>query len=480
MRYQQPYGVLDPNAPYINGDPSIGRAGSIPPAAAFEQPMRELIQCITGCGLTPSDTDLTQLWQALQIAPWIQEYAVDTGAANVYSAALVPVPTQLYVGMRVAIKVGNANTGPSTLNINGLGAHAIKRASGADVNSGDLRAGQVAAFVFDGAYWQMVNFLGFNSDTTINNFTMSIPFAVDTGAVNSIVAVFNPAVTVLAAGNPFLVKVTNTNAGPVTLKANTLGAIQLVWPDQSQLAANDIVSGGLIFVVFDGTKFQLLCRINGGGPGGPTPPTTGVPGTLDLWPLEIAPSGAYECNGQALSRVLDARLFGIIGTRYGSPDPDHFNVPDMRGQFVRGWSHGSGFDPDAATRTNRGDGTAGDHVGTKQTDQFKSHTHMFPSGGVTIDFGNQRTGNPATGAYVLDPTLAPPSDKIDLGTLLGMAVRIEGTPDLGSINLPSGGGSSNVAVANRITGLPLTGSLANTGGAETRPTNVGLMFIIWR
>src|SRR5262252_9003251 len=114
MRYQAPYGVLDPNAGYINGDPSIGRAGSIPPAAAFEQPMREIVQCITGCGITPSDADLQQLWKALQIAPWIQEYAPDTGSANVYSAAINPVPTQLYVGMVVRVKISNTNTGPST------------------------------------------------------------------------------------------------------------------------------------------------------------------------------------------------------------------------------------------------------------------------------------------------------------------------------------------------------------------------------
>ena len=35
MKYVQPYGIADEDAPYINGDPSQGRMGSIPPAAAF-------------------------------------------------------------------------------------------------------------------------------------------------------------------------------------------------------------------------------------------------------------------------------------------------------------------------------------------------------------------------------------------------------------------------------------------------------------
>ena len=41
MKYNQPYGITDPEAPYINGDPSIGRQGSIIPAAAVEFPQRE-------------------------------------------------------------------------------------------------------------------------------------------------------------------------------------------------------------------------------------------------------------------------------------------------------------------------------------------------------------------------------------------------------------------------------------------------------
>ncbi len=468
MKYAQPYGVLDPNAGYVNGDPSVGRAGSIPPAAAFEEPMREIVKCITGCGLTPTDSDLTQLWQALQIGPWINEYAADTGSANVYSASITPVPAQLYLGMRVAVKIGNANTGPSTLNINGLGAHAIKRASGADIVSGDLKTGQVGYFIFDGAYWQIINFLGFTSDTTINNFTLQIPYAVDTGAVNAIAAVFSPAVTVLAAGNPFLIKVMNTNAGPVSIKPNALAAVQLVWPDQSQLAPGDIVAGGMIFVVFDGTKFQLFNRINAGGGAPTTPPTTtGVPGTIDLWPTETPPTGAYECNGQALSRINDARLYGIIGTMYGSPDPSSFRVPDLRGQFVRGWSHSSGVDPDAASRTNRGDGAAGDHVGTKQADQIRSHSHSFSSGGsLSLDFRNS-------------PQAWDPFGN-SLGICSGVAAHcaaVEGN------NSPiGGGGGGNLDIAGVISGIAMSmsGSTDPTGGTETRPTNVNLMYVMWR
>lgn len=43
-----------------------------------------------------------------------------------------------------------------------------------------------------------------------------------------------------------------------------------------------------------------------------------------------------------------------------------FSLPDARGQFIRIWDNGAGVDPDAASRTDRGDGTTGDNVGTNQ------------------------------------------------------------------------------------------------------------------
>jgi microcystin-dependent protein len=462
MRYQQPYGVVDVNASYVNGVPSIGRQGSIPPAAAFEEPMREIVACITGAGFTPSGGngtaggDLTQLWKAIQIAPWIDEYAPDSGVANSYAVNINPVPPQLYPGMSVRVKIANTNTGASTLAVNTLGAHAIKRASGVDLAAGDLMAGELAFFMFDGSNWQITNFLGFTSDTTVNNFTLSIPYAVDSGAVNALVALFSPAVTVLGAGNPFIVKVSHANTGSATLKANALPAAPLQWPDGSALRAGDIVAGGLIFVIFDGTNFQLMCRINGlGGSSPPTNPTVGVTGTIDDWPTETAPTGAYECNGAAYTVAGDPNLFAIIGTRFGNAGPGTFKVPDLRGRFTRGWSHSTGNDPDANTRTDRGDGTAGDHVGTIQTDNFKSHLHPF-SGSIS---GRGLTAN-GQSVYGVNEGIAPSfgGDFTTAGYNGGTLTYLYG------IYLSGG----------------VTGNTGAVGGAETRPVNVAMMKIIWR
>jgi hypothetical protein len=46
MQYNQPYGISDTNASYINGNPSTGTMGSIPPAFSIEHPQREIVTVI--------------------------------------------------------------------------------------------------------------------------------------------------------------------------------------------------------------------------------------------------------------------------------------------------------------------------------------------------------------------------------------------------------------------------------------------------
>ena len=66
MKYVPPLGATDPNASYQDGNPEAGIFGSIVPAAAIERPQREILNVLTAAGLTPSDTDLTQLLAAIR------------------------------------------------------------------------------------------------------------------------------------------------------------------------------------------------------------------------------------------------------------------------------------------------------------------------------------------------------------------------------------------------------------------------------
>ena len=83
------------------------------------------------------------------------------------------------------------------------------------------------------------------------------------------------------------------------------------------------------------------------------------------------------CDGSAVLRTGDnAVLFAAIGETYGNGDgATTFNLPDYRGRFLRAQDDGAGRDPDAAGRTDRGDGTGGDNVGSIQADEVESHTH---------------------------------------------------------------------------------------------------------
>ncbi|WP_133648205.1 tail fiber protein [Paraburkholderia flava] len=94
---------------------------------------------------------------------------------------------------------------------------------------------------------------------------------------------------------------------------------------------------------------------------------------------ELARQGWLYCDGSAYSMRAYWELYGVIGSSFGS-DTTTFNVPDLRGRFVRGVDGGAGNDPDAAKRTAQpSSGASGDHVGSWQADAFQGHEHFYVS-----------------------------------------------------------------------------------------------------
>jgi hypothetical protein len=257
MRYQQPYGIADPTASYINGNPAAGIQGSIPPAAAFEQPMRELANFITLSGLTPADNDLFQLAKAAQSQAG--NYAVDSGSVNAVTATFSPAVVAYNPGLPLRVKIAHNNTGATTFN-GGAGIVTIKRPGGADLIANDILANGVATLVYDGTYFELNNFQAASgTGGAVNNYTIKIPFCVDTSAtVNAITANFAPAITSQAEGDPIAVRIANTNTGAVTITANALAACPLNRQDGTALMAGDIIAGEIAFMFFRGTYYQLI------------------------------------------------------------------------------------------------------------------------------------------------------------------------------------------------------------------------------
>lgn len=75
------------------------------------------------------------------------------------------------------------------------------------------------------------------------------------------------------------------------------------------------------------------------------------------------PSGYLVCDGSTYSTTQYAELFGAIGYTYGGAGTS-FNVPDLRGQFVRGYDAGKGVD-------------SGRTFGSIQADTIGSHQHNY-------------------------------------------------------------------------------------------------------
>lgn len=91
-------------------------------------------------------------------------------------------------------------------------------------------------------------------------------------------------------------------------------------------------------------------------------------------------NGWIACEGQSVDQRGPKglpSLFSVMQLSWGSLDPANvFNIPDLRGRFLRGWDHGAGRDADlAARKTETNSPTAQDRVGTFQDDAVQQHIH---------------------------------------------------------------------------------------------------------
>ena len=160
-----------------------------------------------------------------------------------------------------------------------------------------------------------------------------------------------------------------------------------------------------------------------------TPQNSLVPaGAVMPFAMNSAPIGWLICNGAAVSRTTYAALFALLSTVYGSGDGTNtFNVPDLRGYFLRGL--------DGRTSGNI-DPTSGRTIGTLQDDAVGP---LELSGNTPSDFfSSTNTGSPGGGA-----------------------VRV---------NMYSG-------ASNTFSSKPVTVTASNTE-TETRPKNIAMLYCI--
>ena len=168
----------------------------------------------------------------------------------------------------------------------------------------------------------------------------------------------------------------------------------------------------------------------------------GVPsGAVFCVAVATVPTGYLECNGAAVSRSTYAALFAFIGTTYGSGNGSStFNLPDLRGEFIRGFDNGGGID-------------SGRSINDPQGSANLSHGH-------------------SVSASVSDPG--------HVHTTSVDGFRLFTNP--GPHHIPYGGAGgypgTNWSMNSATTGVSVSISQNNAGGSEARPRNVSMMYII--
>jgi Phage Tail Collar Domain len=191
------------------------------------------------------------------------------------------------------------------------------------------------------------------------------------------------------------------------------------------------------------------------------------PGTVVAFAGESAPPGWLLCDGAPVSQSMYPALFAAIGTAHGNGGMSgRFNLPDLRGRFVRGVDRGvmPPRNPGRASRiaANPG-GNAGDSVGSIEaagtamptvpfvTASAGTHSH----GGSTGQPDGERTTNPARN---YGPMAGPNR---------GFAYTFSST--FGDLFMEH----VHTIAPDGSHSHPIMG-----GDNETRPTNIGLNYII--
>ena len=182
----------------------------------------------------------------------------------------------------------------------------------------------------------------------------------------------------------------------------------------------------------------------------------GVPsGSVFCRAVATVPTGYLECNGAAVSRTTYSALFAVIGTAYGAGNGSStFNLPDLRGEFIRGFDNGRGVD-------------SGRSVATSQGGQNASHNHSISVSGTT--------SNPT-------PTLTGDVRRISEGYRAQGTASGVFTKELdGNNNITGSSSTSPVAGFSMDATHNHTFSASGTSGSqgsEARPRNIAMMYII--
>ena len=139
----------------------------------------------------------------------------------------------------------------------------------------------------------------------------------------------------------------------------------------------------------DASNITGVLPVANGGTGSSTTPEAASPfpaGSVIYHAANTPPTGFLKADGSTVSRSTYSDLFAAIGETYGAGDGSTtFLVPDLRGEFMRGWDDSRGVD-------------SGRSFGSAQADEFEAHSHtadiyMYDAGGPFNAFRSSKAQN---------------------------------------------------------------------------------------
>lgn len=217
-----------------------------------------------------------------------------TGGAGAYAVSLTPAVSHLAAGLWLSWAANHTNSGSATLDVQALGARPLVTQDGRALGGGEIRSGQVVWVQYDGSNWRVVS-------------PRSMPqalYAQDTGAADAYV-ISLPSVEVSTVaqllGQLIVFRAGAANTGAATLAVNGLAPVAITKGGASALDANDILAGGLVSVVYDGTSFQLSSFSEA-----PALPAVGAAGT-HVYPYSVTVDAQGRVTG-ASSGVYSATV----------------------------------------------------------------------------------------------------------------------------------------------------------------------------
>ncbi len=124
-------------------------------------------------GTTPRVIGIAKSSTVLYFDPYFENflynYGVDTIGTDAYAVTLAGAYSAYYPGMLVSFKAGAANTGASTLAINGGSAKAIKKSVSSDLETGDILLNQIVTVQYDGTNFQLLSISSLTNGLLLSN-----------------------------------------------------------------------------------------------------------------------------------------------------------------------------------------------------------------------------------------------------------------------------------------------------------------------